>query len=33
MVDKQQIKGAADQNKGAIKGGLGKIIGNDKLIA
>jgi uncharacterized protein YjbJ (UPF0337 family) len=33
MVDKQQIKGAADKAKGAIKEGVGKIVGSDKLVA
>ena len=33
MVDKEQIKGAADKAKGAIKEGVGKIIGSDKLVA
>jgi uncharacterized protein YjbJ (UPF0337 family) len=33
MVDKEQIKGAADKAKGVIKEGVGKIIGSDKLVA
>lgn len=33
MVDKEQIKGAADKVKGAIKEGVGKIVGSDKLVA
>ncbi len=33
MVDKEQIKGAADKVKGSIKEGVGKVIGSDKLVA
>ena len=33
MVDKEQIKGAADKIKGAIKEGVGKVVGSDKLVA
>ncbi len=33
MVDKEQIKGAADKVKGAIKEAVGKLIGDDKLVA
>ena len=33
MVDKEHIKGAADKVKGAVKEGVGKVTGDDKLVA
>ena len=32
-MDKEQIKGAAEKTKGAIKEGVGKVVGSDKLVA
>jgi uncharacterized protein YjbJ (UPF0337 family) len=32
-MDKERIKGSAQQQKGAVKEGLGKILGDEKLKA
>ena len=32
-MDKEHVKGAADKTSGAIKEGVGKVTGNDKLRA
>jgi len=32
-MDKERIKGVAQQQKGAVKEGLGKILGDEKLKA
>ncbi len=32
-MDKERIKGSAQQQKGAVKVGLGKILGDEKLKA
>ena len=33
MVDENRVTGALDQAKGAIKEGVGKLVGDDKLQA
>ena len=33
MVDENRVTGALDQAKGAIKEGVGKLVGDDKLTA
>ena len=33
MVDENRVKGAFDQAKGAVKEGVGKLVGDDKLTA
>ena len=33
MVDKNRIEGAIDQAKGAVKEGVGKLVGDQKLEA
>lgn len=32
-MDKDRIKGAAEQAKGAVKEAAGKLVGNDRLVA
>jgi uncharacterized protein YjbJ (UPF0337 family) len=32
-MDKDRVKGAAQQQKGAVKEGLGKVLGDEKLKA
>ena len=33
MVDENRVQGAFDQAKGAVKEGVGKLVGDDKLTA
>ncbi len=33
MVDENRVQGAFDQAKGAVKEGVGKLVGDDKLVA